>query len=295
MRAHVDDHELVLSLAGELPLRRQIRAAKHLHVCAACELRAQQFQSTLDALEESQLPDHDVSERSADSARLRLEDALRHAAASAPPSWWGWRAGTFEWGSLRAAGAALVACALIGVGLIAVRALPPRSAADGTWSALPNASLTPGAVSPLTAVELCNGVRPSRLVTDAVRRQVLHAYGVEDVSPPAYELDALVTPELGGSTDAANLWPQRYRSPVWNARVKDELERLLPELVCSGRITLAQAQQEIASDWIGAYKRRFNTDVPRGARTALDDDAELIFVGPQPAPTTIASLRLVSR
>ena len=128
--------------------------------------------------------------------------------------------------------------------------------------ALPVAAFTPGAVSGLTAIELCAGIRPSRLVTDSARWQVLRAYGMEDVPASTYELDALITPELGGTTDPLNLWPQPYASPVWNARVKDELERLLPQLVCSNHLALAQAQQDIATDWVAAYKRYFKTETP---------------------------------
>jgi len=40
--------------------------------------------------------------------------------------------------------------------------------------------------------------------------------------PDAYEVDYLITPELGGATDIRNLWP--YGDTVWNAHVKDQLE-----------------------------------------------------------------------
>ncbi len=113
----------------------------------------------------------------------------------------------------------------------------------------------------------------------------------------SYELDALVTPELGGSTNQANLWPQRYHSPVWNARVKDELERLLPEMVCDEQISLAQAQREIASDWIAAYKRYFQTETPLRSHLgpAEDEAAELLFVPAEPTMTQVVTVRLVSR
>ena len=49
---------------------------------------------------------------------------------------------------------------------------------------------------------------------------------------------------------------------MWNARVKDELEELLPVLVCRGQVDLATAQRDIAVNWIAAYKRYFHTDRP---------------------------------
>jgi hypothetical protein len=276
MRAHVDDDELMLSLDGELSFSRQSRVATHLDTCPACQQRAEQLSDTLAALATAHLADDADSSFSSDDARLRLEYALRDAAV-APSPWWDLSL-AFEARGLRAIGMGALA---IGLGVIAVVAVRATNPAVGTeaWSALPNASLTPGAVSQLTSAELCNGVRPSRLVTERARQQVLRTYGMDGASAPAYELDALITPELGGSTDVANLWPQRYQSPIWNAHVKDELERLLPSLVCSGTITLAEAQHEIASDWIASYKRHFKTETPLRAHMVpvRDEEDELVF------------------
>jgi hypothetical protein len=85
---------------------------------------------------------------------------------------------------------------------------------------------------------------------------------MEQVPPTDYELDYLITPELGGVADARNLWPQPFARTPWNAYVKDELERLLHQRVCEGQIGLAAAQREMASDWIAAYKRHFKTSAP---------------------------------
>ncbi len=82
---------------------------------------------------------------------------------------------------------------------------------------------------------------------------------METVPEREYELDYLITPELGGIADRRNLWPERYDSRVWNAHVKDELERLLPQLVCQGRLDLVTAQQDIAANWIVAYQKYFQT------------------------------------
>ena len=102
---------------------------------------------------------------------------------------------------------------------------------------------------------------------------MLRDYGMEGLAEAEYELDYLITPELGGSSDRRNLWPERYQSRVWNALVKDELERLLPTLVCRGAIDLATAQRDIASNWIAAYKKYFRTDRPVAtqARASPDD------------------------
>lgn len=280
MGRHVEDHDLLRSLDGDLSPRRQSEVAQHLEACQACRERADRIRSTMADVEACYRADHAAPPRSMDYARMRLASALRDA--DVPDASWVERI-SLGVGRLQLARGVTIGIAMAAVctvALLAVRATPEPTIGGLPSGALPEPALTPGAVTTLTTAELCNGVRPSRLVTENVRLQVLRAYGMEHVSDAAYELDALVTPELGGSTDPANLWPQRYQSPVWNARVKDELERLLPEMVCRHEITLAQAQQEIATDWIAAYKRYFKTETPLRAHLgpAEDEEPELLLV-----------------
>jgi hypothetical protein len=117
------------------------------------------------------------------------------------------------------------------------------------------------------------------------------------VSADAYELDYLITPELGGAPDARNLWPQRYTSGVWNAHVKDQLEDLLPGMVCDGKVPLQTAQHDIAVNWIAAYQRYFHTTVPlpkrlvstAGGWPARDDDMSPLWrAAGRPAPRLVA-------
>jgi hypothetical protein len=290
MRGHINDHEFILSWDNEVSRQRQSEMARHVESCGQCRQRSDQLRVTMQSVASLHKATFDAPSSSIDYGRMRLESALREAVEQ--PSWLAALSARVERLSFnRGLAIAVVALTLFATAFITVRAgrgpamsaLPP-----GT---LPESSLTPGAVSPLTEGELCNGVRPSRLVTEAVRQQVLRAYGMQRVSVDVYELDALITPELGGSTDPANLWPQRYQSPMWNARVKDELERALPEMVCSHQITLAQAQREIATDWIAAYKRHFNTDTPLRAHMIMsgEDDDELVFVTDASAITVARS------
>src|SRR5438876_682034 len=65
----------------------------------------------------------------------------------------------------------------------------------------------------------------------------------------------------GGPDAIRNLWPHSY-SAAWNAHVKDDLEDRLRDMVCSGNMDLGEAQQEIAANWIAAYKKYFHTDKP---------------------------------
>lgn len=304
MSRHIADEELLGLVDAELSPHRQSEVARHLEACEACRQRFDRLcmvVSDVDACcratSETEAPSDDCPEPRNDG-RARLEAALQAAAAVAAPSERSWRPdavsqradgpgesqGSTQPAVLASAprrvAAAVVALAACAAAVLAVRSLSSPASAGLTDGVLPQSSLTPGAVAEVSAADLCGGVRPSRWVTETVRQQVLRAYGMQGVPASAYELDALITPELGGSTDAANLWPQRYHSPVWNARVKDELEQLLPQMVCEGRITLAEAQRAIASDWIAAYKHYFKTDVPLQAHRGpeMDDGPELLFV-----------------
>ena len=53
--------------------------------------------------------------------------------------------------------------------------------------------------------------------------------------------------ELGGAPqDLRNQWPERGASP----NRKDEVELAANKAVCSGRMSLSEAQQRMASDWV---------------------------------------------
>jgi hypothetical protein len=159
----------------------------------------------------------------------------------------------------------IAAAAVIAVGAGAASLLLPRGrdAAGIEAGALPVASLTPGATIEIDVRDVCDEAsRHAPEITADVRREVLRSYGMESVSPDQYELDYLITPQLGGAPDPRNLWPQRYGARVWNAGVKDQLEDLLPRLVCEGRVDLRLAQREIAADWVSAYRKYFRTASP---------------------------------
>jgi hypothetical protein len=70
-----------------------------------------------------------------------------------------------------------------------------------------------------------------------------------------FEIDHLISLELGGADVAENLWPESYDTTPWNAHTKDKLEDRLHALVCAGKLPIEQAQREIAADWIAAYEK----------------------------------------
>jgi hypothetical protein len=184
-------------------------------------------------------------------------------------------------GHLPVAARIAAAVVLVIAGIQIGRLSSSRGGSDATIDAiaggeLPIPSLTPGAVANVSASALCAPHPAAKPPIPAdVRLAVLRAYRMEDVPAPLYELDYLVTPELGGIPDRRNLWPERYESGTWNAHLKDEVEDLLPRLVCDGRLDLATAQRDIATDWIAAYKKYFRTDRPLAPHTRLaaDEDA----------------------
>jgi hypothetical protein len=75
------------------------------------------------------------------------------------------------------------------------------------------------------------------------------------VAARLYELDHLVSLELGGAPAApTNLWPEPYASSS-GARTKDRLENRLHTLVCRREVPLREAQNAIATNWMKAYDR----------------------------------------
>ena len=94
-----------------------------------------------------------------------------------------------------------------------------------------------------------------RNVPVSVKREVYASYGIEHWNKGEYEIDHLISLSLGGSNSKKNLWPQSYRTEPWNAHTKDQLEYRLLSLVRSGKVDLHTAQQEMARDWIAAYKK----------------------------------------
>ena len=136
----------------------------------------------------------------------------------------------------------------------AVFMLEIRARAEGPR---PDARVTPGETRPISLAEVCSKPEAEVVVDDIsleTRRQVMETYGVRARKPGDFEVDYLITPDLGGAHTVRNLWPQPY-SARWNAKVKDKLEQRLHDLVCAGKVDLQTAQRDIATDWIGAYKR----------------------------------------
>ena len=122
--------------------------------------------------------------------------------------------------------------------------------------ALQDAACTPGAILPkVTKSQVCtSGYATSvRNVPQSEKNQVYAEYGITSHKAGQYEVDHLVSLELGGSNDISNLWPE-LASPKPGFHEKDKVENYLNDQVCSGAITLQQAQVEIATNWLAVYQ-----------------------------------------
>lgn len=99
---------------------------------------------------------------------------------------------------------------------------------------------------------------------ESVKQSVYAEYGIESHVRGSYEVDHLVSLELGGSNRVANLWPEV--SPGYHE--KDGIENRLHDAVCAGSVSLPAAQQEIARDW-----RRTSVGSPRGSNVGTTPSA----------------------
>jgi hypothetical protein len=133
---------------------------------------------------------------------------------------------------------------------------------------LPDPSVTPGAVNqgcvadPSRDPLVVNGIEVNMCARDfrtrflrhtllSTKKLVCSEYGAANCPSRDWEVDHLISLELCGLDSKENLWPQ----PIAEARVKDHLvEDVLPKLICSGKISLEDAQKCIASDWVKCVK-----------------------------------------
>lgn len=116
---------------------------------------------------------------------------------------------------------------------------------------------SPGDIFPdATKDKICvSGYASSvRNVPTSEKNQVYQEYGITHRTTGEYEVDHIVSLELGGSNDISNLYPEAA-SPKPGFHEKDKVENYLHDQVCSGAVALRDAQNEIATDWVAIYNR----------------------------------------
>ena len=244
--AHLSDEELLLTKEGELSWRRIIGARLHLAFCPSCRARAAQLETamagyarTYRATLDPQLPA---------AARVQTGHAF---------TYW-----------------PLTAAALIAVMALAAFLSPSSSPARQSMAlvregAIPRRDLTPGATRFIDREKACTLSDNVPGIPDALKRQVLKEYGINQAAADRYEIDFLITPALGGSDSLRNLWPEPYFHTSWNAYVKDALEDHFHTMVCGGKMDLPTAQREIAQNWVAAYQKYFHTRAPLATYSVL--------------------------
>ena len=132
----------------------------------------------------------------------------------------------------------------------------------GVSSELPNSKLTPGYMRDVSVRELCTtSTSLVRNVPDSLKKDIFSNYGMNGNDRSScvegYEIDHLVSLELGGANDGRNLWPQSYCGEN-NAHKKDKLENELHRQVCLGKMNIIDAQMCIKTDWVMCYIKTFN-------------------------------------
>ena len=242
--SHLSDAELLRAADGELSKRRQRQVSAHLRTCWTCRSRMAGMEGTIAnfaasyrAVFDSQVPPENGS-----AARLGARLREDHA----PQFRWKWAA---------------LPCLGLSIGLMVGIFSWWQTAHES--QIVPNPHLTPGEATLRSKSEVCQANEAERRpIPEALKHAVFAEYGMKDEPQDAYEVDFLITPELGGSASIRNLWPQPYSSRAWNAHVKDALEERLQQLVCSGDLDLSTAQREIATNWVDAYKKYVQASNP---------------------------------
>lgn len=264
---HVTDENLLLHASGELRAGQSPQIRAHLERCLHCRARLGELERTLAEFGEAHRKAWNAELPPAAEPHARLTARLAEWAAEERGR--GWL--SLAWSALiEHRQGAVFACVVIAACLLFAMRLrgpaerwQPMSASLGQREK-PDLRLTPGATVPVTKNEVCGeaaaGAAP--VVPASLKRKVFELYEVTPPQPDAYEVDYLITPELGGATDIRNLWPEPYGNTVWNARVKDQLEERLHRMVCHGDVDLATAQHDISADWIAAYRKYFHADWP---------------------------------
>ena len=126
---------------------------------------------------------------------------------------------------------------------------------------LPDPACTPGSLNASVnqdnlASTICHSgytstIRPPVSYTNKLKVQQIIEYGYDDTNLKDYEEDHFISLELGGNpSDPNNLWPEPHAS--YNE--KDKVENYLHDQICSGMMTLSEAQKEITTNWYDVYK-----------------------------------------
>jgi len=261
---HIADDELILALEAELAPRRGRDVELHLSSCATCRARMEQLKNQLTNFSNAYRGSLEHHNPPFAPSRVELHRRIAEETLGTRPETLQKFAGELGWTA--ALGASVLAVISFFVFVrFSHRETPQATLTEARFARpLPDTRLTPGAVRTAASREVCGSkTDPSKFQIPAnLQSKVFQEYGMHNVSPDNYEVDYLITPELGGADDIRNLWPEPYADTEWNAHVKDQLENYLRDQVCEGRLNLSTAQRDISVNWVSAYKKYLHTDSP---------------------------------
>ncbi len=261
---HLSDQQLLQFIDRELPSQRLTQIRAHLGDCSVCCDRLGQLEAASNVFYDFHQNETESIGSSGLAGHARLKKRLAESFRGTAPS----TTMSNSTHNFRTAGWSAAACLLI-LPLMMVgsrggsKAANESASLDAQATALPMRTITPGAKRVVALSELCEGdLDNDPPVEPALEEAVFTEYGLSHASASsgAYRLDYLISPALGGDDDLRNLWPQPSSSTEWNAQKKDQLESHLHEMVCSGSLPLATAQNAISTDWIAAYRRYVSID-----------------------------------
>lgn len=206
--AHLSDEELPMFADGELSRRRVSQVNAHLAACWDCRIRIRQLEEAISDFVWLHYSTLDPQLTPATGPRALLKARLTEAAATVRHSRWLQLFQRASGQGLAYFGAMVLTVAL---GMIVAHhsvCSPVSTPVPWTIGPVPAPRLTPGVARSLSTSEVCT-IRYSddtRLVPASVRERIYQEYGIAGAEARDYELDYLISPQLGGTDD--NLWPE---------------------------------------------------------------------------------------
>ena len=258
---HVSQEELVRFADGELPSAQAAAIRDHLAGCWECRTRLHEMERAIAAFLRIHHETFDPQLTPIAGPRALLAARLCQAAAPGPQSAWHLPLRPFPWKAVAYAAAVFLAAVLGTAALYRSLSSSPRQAIR---RGMPDRHLTPGIARAISLNDVCSKSYndDAQLLPASVQKEVLEQYGMEGARSRDYRLDYLISPQLGGTDDPRNLWPEPQSSTQWNMQAKDALEDRLHQLVCQGKVDISTAQHDLAGDWVSAYKRYFHSERP---------------------------------
>jgi hypothetical protein len=254
---HLTREELLLFMDGEMGDKAATQAGVHLARCRECSMALERVEVTLKKVDAVYRAE-DLQGNEGEGQRSLLQARLLQEAKDRSGHWW--RLPLLQ--PMAYAAAALLV-AILSVGLVQRHAMEQSSYSAGKL--VPNPKLTPGATRQVAYEEICPAQDDDKdpAVPTSMQQAVFKEYGVRRIARThEFQVDYLINPQLGGTGEIRNLWPQPYGLTLWNAHAKDDLEDRLHQMVCNREIGISEAHHELATNWIAAYKKYFHTQTP---------------------------------